>query len=173
MLHKIKDLQGDAIHAEDGEVGSVDDLYFDDEDWDVRYLVVNTRRWIPGPKYLVSPIAIDRERTLARGDIRVELTRDQIAMCPTLADASHLRSSAEVIGCGIEALDGAIGSVADLVVDDETWEITDVLVDSRQWLPGKLLLISPELIERIDWPEKKVHLRLAREDILQAPEVQL
>ena len=74
MLHKIKDLQGDAIHAEDGEVGSVDDLYFDDEDWDVRYLVVNTRRWIPGPRYLVSPIAIDRERTLARGDIRVELT---------------------------------------------------------------------------------------------------
>jgi len=173
MLHKIKDLQGDAIHAEDGEVGSVDDLYFDDGGWDVRFLLVNTRRWIPGRKYLVSPIAIDRERPLEGGDIRVELTRDQIAMCPTLADASHLRSSAEVIGCGIEARDGAIGSVADLVVDDETWEITDVLVDSRQWLPGKLLLISPEVIERIDWPEKKVHLRLALEDILQAPEVQL
>lgn len=173
MLHKIKDLQGDAIHAEDGEVGSVDDLYFDDEYWDVRYLVVNTRRWIPGPKYLVSPIAIDRERTLARGDIRVELTREQISRCPMVAAAANLRSSVEVIGCGIEALDGAIGSVADLVVDDETWEITDVLVDSRQWLPGKLLLISPEVIERIDWPEKKVHLRLAREDILQAPEVQL
>ena len=173
MLHKIKDLQGDAIHAEDGEVGSVDDLYFDDGGWDVRFLLVNTRRWIPGRKYLVSPIAIDRERPLEGGDIRVELTRDQIAMCPTLADASHLRSSAEVIGCGIEARDGAIGSVADLVVDDETWEITDVLVDSRQWLPGKLLLISPEVIERIDWPEKKVHLRLAREDILQAPEVPL
>ena len=172
MLHKIKDLQGDAIHAEDGEVGSVDDLYFNDEDWDVRYLVVNTRRWIPGPRYLVSPIAIDRERPLDRGDIRVELTRDQIARCPTVADES-LRSSAEVIGCGIEAIDGMIGSVADLVVDDETWEITDVLVDSRLWLPGKLLLISPDVIERIDWPEKKVHLRLAREDILQAPEVQL
>jgi sporulation protein YlmC with PRC-barrel domain len=83
MLHKIKDLQGDAIHAEDGEVGSVDDLYFDHEDWDVRYLVVNTRRWIPGRKYLVSPIAIDRERTLARGDIRVDLTREQISRCPT------------------------------------------------------------------------------------------
>ena len=177
MLHKIKDLQGDAIHAEDGGVGSVDDLYFDDEDWDVRYLLVNTRRWIAGPKsspkYLVSPIAIDRERPLDGGDIRVELTREQIAKCPTLADESSLRSSAEVIGCGIEALDGTIGRVADLVVDDETWEITDVLVDSRPWLPGKLLLISPEVIERIDWPEKKVHLRLALEDILQAPEVQL
>jgi sporulation protein YlmC with PRC-barrel domain len=173
MLHKIRDLQGDSIHAEDGEVGSVDDLYFDDEGWDVRYLLVNTRRWIPGRRYLVSPVAIDRERPLDAGDIRVELTREQISRCPTPADGSNLRSSAEVIGCGIEALDGAIGAVADLVVDDETWEITDVLVDSRQWLPGKLLLISPEAIARIDWPEKKIHLRLAREDILQAPEVQL
>jgi sporulation protein YlmC with PRC-barrel domain len=170
MLHKIKDLQGDALYAEDGAVGSVDDLYFDDEGWDVRYLVVNTRRWIPGRRYLVSPIAIDRP--LDGGDIRVELTREQIARCPTVAGES-LRSSVEVIGCGIEARDGEIGSVADLVVDDETWEITDVLVDSRAWLPGKLLLISPDVIERIDWPEKKVHLRLAREDILQAPEVQL
>jgi sporulation protein YlmC with PRC-barrel domain len=181
MLHKVRDLQGDSILAEDGEVGSVDDLYFDDEEWDIRYLVVNARRWIPGRKYLVSPIAIDRDRPLIHGgDIRVDLTREQISRCPAgpiesreRSGDSNLRSSAEVIGCGIEARDGTIGKVADLVVDDETWEITDVLVDSRQWLPGKLLLISPDVIERIDWPEKKVHLRLAREDILQAPEVQL
>ena len=174
MLHKVKDLQGDSILAEDGEVGSVDDLYFDDEGWDVRYLVVNARRWIPGRKYLVSPVAIDRDQPLTLGgDIRVELTREQISKCPAPASGEKLRSSAEVIGCGIEARDGAVGRVADLVVDDETWEITDVLVDSRQWLPGRLLLISPHAIDRIDWPEKTVHLRLAREDILQAPQVQL
>jgi len=174
MLHKVKDLQGDSILAADGELGSVDDLYFDDEGWDIRYLVVNARRWIPGRKYLVSPIAIDRDQPLTLGgDIRVDLTREQISKCPAPVSSGNLRSSAEVIGCGIEARDGVVGEVADLVVDDETWEITDVLVDSRQWLPGKLLLISPEVIDRIDWPEKTVHLRLAREDILQAPEVQL
>lgn len=173
MLHKVKDLQGDAIHGQDGEIGSVDDLYFDDEGWDVRYVVVNTRRWIPGRKYLISPVAIDREYPLAEGDLRVELTRDEIRKCPPAAESGSLHSSAAVIGCGIEARDGTIGRVADLVVDDETWEITDVLVDSRQWLPGRLLLISPAVIERIDWPQKKVHLRLAREDILQAPEVRL
>jgi hypothetical protein len=145
----------------------VDDLYFDESDWDVRYLVVNTRRWIPGGKYLVSPIAIDRTR---EGDMRVDLTREQIAACPTTEHATTLRSSAQVIGWGIEATDGEVGSVADFVIDDETWEITDVLVDTRRWLPGKLLLISPQVIERIDWPEKKVRLRLAREDILSAPE---
>jgi sporulation protein YlmC with PRC-barrel domain len=173
MLYKVKDLQGDAILAEDGEVGSVDDFYFDDAGWDVRYMVVNARRWIPGRKYLVSPVAIDRQRPLAEGDIRVGLTRAEISRSPLPAGQPGLRSSAEVIGCGIEATDGLVGEVADLVVDDETWEITDVLVDSREWLPGKLLLISPEVIERIDWPRKTVHLRLARDDILQAPEVQL
>lgn len=172
MLHKARDLHGDAIHAEDGEVGSVDDLYFDESDWDVRYLVVNTRRWIPGRKYLVSPIAIDRSHTL-EGDIRVDLTREQIAACPVAEAATTLRSSAQVIGWGIEATDGEVGSVADFVIDDETWEITDVLVDTRRWLPGKLLLISPQVIERIDWPQKKVHLRLARGDILAAPEVRI
>lgn len=172
MLHKARDLHGDALHAEDGEVGSVDDLYFDHQDWDVRYLVVNTRDWIPGRKYLVSPIAIDRENSL-EGDIRVELTREQIAGCPVAAPDSSLCSSAAMIGCGIEATDGAVGNVADLVIDDETWEITDVLVDSRHWLPGKLLLISPQVIERIDWQQKTLHLRLARDDILQAPEVRL
>lgn len=174
MLHKVKDLQGDSILAADGELGSVDDLYFDDEDWDIRYLVVNARRWIPGRKVLVSPIAIDRDQPLTLGgDIHVELTREQISRCPAPASDRNLRSSAEVIGCGIEARDGMVGQVADLVVDDETWEITDVLVDSRRWLPGKLLLISPEVIDRIDWPEKTVHLRLARGDILRAPEVEL
>ena len=38
LLLRIRDLRGDRIHAEDGEVGSVDELYFDDEAWDVRYL---------------------------------------------------------------------------------------------------------------------------------------
>jgi hypothetical protein len=58
-------------------------------------------------------------------------------------------------------------------MDDETWAITDVLVDTRNWLPGKLVLVSPKVIERIDWPEKKVKLRLAREEIMSAPEVMI
>lgn len=67
MLLRIRDLRGDRIHAEDGEVGSVDELYFDDEAWDVRYLAVDTRRWIPGRKYFVSPIAIGSWSTTRPG----------------------------------------------------------------------------------------------------------
>jgi len=234
MLHKVKDLQGDAILAADGEIGAVNDLYFDDERWGVRYLVVDTRRWIPGRKVLISPVNIDREHPIDEG-IRVGLTREQIKKCPDIderkpvsrqyemaharhfgypyywigpdlwgpapypvsveaareqkatsaramqehaetdrvANDSHLRSSAEVIGYGIEATDGEIGQVADLVMDDETWAITDMLVDTRDWLPGKVVLITPSVVERIDHQDKKVRLRLAREEIMAAPEVRL
>ena len=39
MLRNVKDLRGYAIRATDGVIGSVEDFYFDDEDWGVRYLV--------------------------------------------------------------------------------------------------------------------------------------
>ena len=115
----------------------------------MRYLAVDARRSIPGRKYFISPIAIGHSRRFAAGgDIRIELTRDQISRCPT-APQANLRSSTEVLGCGIEARDGVIGTTFDLVVDDETWDITDVLVNSHDWLRGSMLLISPEVIERI------------------------
>ena len=58
MLRNVKDLRGYAIRATDGVIGKVDDFYFDDEDWGVRYLVVDTGNWLSGRKVLISPIAI-------------------------------------------------------------------------------------------------------------------
>jgi sporulation protein YlmC with PRC-barrel domain len=46
MLRNVKDLQGYAIRATDGVIGEVEDMYFDDEGWAIRYLVVNTGRWL-------------------------------------------------------------------------------------------------------------------------------
>ena len=50
MLRNVKDLRGYAIRATDGVIGRVDDFYFDDEDWGVRYLVVDTGGWLSGRK---------------------------------------------------------------------------------------------------------------------------
>ena len=49
---------GKTIDAVDGEIGSVDDLYFDDQTWSVRYLIVDTGKWLSGRKVLVAPDAI-------------------------------------------------------------------------------------------------------------------
>jgi hypothetical protein len=87
------------------------------------------------------------------------------------ADADpHLRSTEAVEGYAIEALDGEIGHVADFVVDDEVWAIRYLLVDTRNWWPGKKVLISTQWIERISWEESKVFINLTREAIQKWPE---
>ncbi|MBU9712177.1 PRC-barrel domain-containing protein [Evansella tamaricis] len=47
------------VQATDGELGKVKDIYFDEENWVIRYLVIDTLKWLPGRKVLLSPIAFD------------------------------------------------------------------------------------------------------------------
>jgi uncharacterized protein YrrD len=42
-----------AIRATDGELGTVDDIYFDDETWAIRYLIVDTGGWLGGRRVLI------------------------------------------------------------------------------------------------------------------------
>ncbi len=82
----------------------------------------------------------------------------------------HLRSMEAVKGYHIQASDGEIGHVEDFIVDDETWSIRYLIVNTRNWLPGKHLLISPQWIARVSWEESKVFIDQTRELIRQAPE---
>ncbi len=89
---------------------------------------------------------------------------------PTENDDPHLRSTSDVTGRTIQAPDGEIGHVDDFVVDDETWAIRYLIVDTRNWWPGKKVLISTRWIEQISWEEAKVFVNLTREAIRQGPE---
>jgi hypothetical protein len=82
----------------------------------------------------------------------------------------HLRSTDAVCGHHIQALDGEIGHIEDFIIDDETWAIRYLIVDTQNWWPGKKVLISPQWIERVSWSESKVFVNLSREDIKQSPE---
>lgn len=82
----------------------------------------------------------------------------------------HLRSSREVIGYHIEARDGEIGHVEDLIVNVEDWLIRYLVVDTRNWLPGRKVLVSPTWAEEISWRERKVRVDLSRETIENSPE---
>jgi len=82
----------------------------------------------------------------------------------------HLRSTADVTRHDIQAQDGEIGHVGDFVIDDETWAIRYLIVDTRNWWPGKKVLISTQWIERISWTESKVFINLTRDAIKRAPE---
>ena len=82
----------------------------------------------------------------------------------------QLRSSHEVSGYNIQGADGGIGHVEDFVIDDETWAIRYLIVDTRDFWPGRKVLVSPQWIERVSLGELKVFVNLSREAIKQSPE---
>jgi len=81
----------------------------------------------------------------------------------------HLRSTREVTGYHIQAADGELGHIEDFIIDDETWAIRYLIVDTRNWWPGKKILLAPQWIDRVSWNESKVFINLPRETIKQAP----
>ena len=60
MLQCICTLDGFSIHATDGEIGKVEDVYFDDNQWTIRYIVVRTGSWLFGREVLLSPIVLEQ-----------------------------------------------------------------------------------------------------------------
>jgi len=85
-------------------------------------------------------------------------------------DDPHLRSLHAVTGYYIQATDGDIGHVADFFVDDQSWAIRYMLVDTTNWWAGKKVLVAPSWIGRVDWLESKVHVTVTRAQIKTSPE---
>src|ERR1700682_3161111 len=83
MQLNINSLLGFSLSATDGEVGKVDEIYFDDRNWTIRYLVVKTGHWLSGRKVLISPLAFDRSRW-KDGTFPVNLTKEQILNSPDI-----------------------------------------------------------------------------------------
>lgn len=221
QFRRVRDITALTLHAIDGQLGSVEDLYFDDQNWTVRYLIVKTGGWLSGRNVLIAPVAVAGIDD-AGSSMRINLRKDQIEQSPPIEKAkpisreyeeayyehfrwapywqpgltslgspipypelspmdpdepmlsespekSHLRSSAEVTGYGIHALDGEIGHIEDLVVDDEDWIIRYAEVDTRNWLPGKKVLVQTGRIKGIDWHSRSVAMSLTRHAIESAP----
>jgi len=82
----------------------------------------------------------------------------------------HLRSCHEVTGYHIQAEDDELGHVEDFIIDDETWEIRYLIVNTSNWWAGKKVLISPLWIESVSWSERKVVIDLKRQAIKLSPE---
>ena len=82
----------------------------------------------------------------------------------------HLRSTREVVGYHIQARDGEIGHVEDLIVDDDLWFIRYLVIDTRNWLPGREVLVAPAWAEQVNWVERLVQVDLSRETIENSPQ---
>ncbi len=82
----------------------------------------------------------------------------------------HLRSVNEVRGYHIQGSDEAIGHVEDFIVDDETWEICYLVIDTSNWWFGRKVLIAPRWATRISWEERTVCINMNRQSIMNSPE---
>lgn len=82
----------------------------------------------------------------------------------------QLRSTREVDGYHIEATDGEVGHVNDFIIDSETWALRYLVVGTLNWWPGKQVLVSPQWIESVSWPDRKVYVNLSRDAIKHSTE---
>ena len=223
MLRSAAEMIGYRILATDGGIGDLKDIYFDDKFWTIRYLVIDTGKWLPGKHVLISPLAA-REPGLGEQALPVSLTREQVKSAPP-ADSEkpvsrqyeaslrqyygwpfywvtpppgqmpagapiggippveapdkrsvepegdpHLRSVREVVGYQIAAADGDAGHVEDFIADTKTWTIRYLVVDTRNWLPGRKVLVALPWVDAVKWTDRSVQVGLTKEQIKESPE---
>jgi sporulation protein YlmC with PRC-barrel domain len=153
MLRSVSDLKQFTIAGTDGSLGSVSDLYFDDRSWAVRYLVVEDGTWLPSSRVFVPPVSV---RSSDSTTLRVALSKKQItgSSLVNTGDA-HLQTATVLMGYAMEAEDGEIGHVKDVLVDDKAWAIRYLVIDTEKWWDGKTVWVSPEWLTRVTWDESK------------------
>jgi len=76
-------------------------------------------------------------------------------------------------GYHIQTSNGMIGHVTDFVMDDKSWAICQLVVETGHWFSGKEIVISSKHIDHISYEESKVFVNMTKEAILEAPEYQM
>ncbi|MFZ2653768.1 MAG: PRC-barrel domain-containing protein [Victivallales bacterium] len=84
-----------------------------------------------------------------------------------------LHNTREIIGNRIHATDGDIGHVEDFIIDEEGWNIRYLVVDLRNWLPGRRVTVSPQWIKDMDWDDAKVFVNISRDAVKRSPRYEL
>ena len=81
----------------------------------------------------------------------------------------HLRSLAAVTGYHIHAIDGEIGHVENFLIDDATWGIRYLILDTSNWWLGKHVLISPYAVGRISYADHQITVDVDRDKVKSSP----
>ena len=241
MLIAGSALKGYAIEASDGRLGSVKTVLFDDQSWNIRWLVIDTGHWLSGRQVLVHPSAIAQVDVAAEA-LHLALTKAQIEASPDIERDQpvtmqmesqlhsyygwdpyrapnfygagligagtmglgmpglgvnggyggpslsgqqemaedtiqmrsddgdpHLRSMSSVTGYHILATDGEIGHVENFLIEDTTWSIRYLIIDTQNWWPGEHVLMSPYAVKSIDYTNEQVQVTVTRAQVKSNP----
>lgn len=208
------------LHTAEGEAGRVHDIYFDDQHWIIRYLVVSAGKWLARNKVLVTPNVV-QDIDLERKRIHISLTKETLEnspyfdseqtvsrhyeaeyfkyfgwspywegdpylssvippqpyqtpedrLEPSKPENPHLRGVDKVEGYHVKSSDGEIGHVSDFLIDTNSWVIKLLEINTRNWLPGKQVLIMPTCVESVDWAKAQITVSVAKQLIENAPQI--
>ena len=81
----------------------------------------------------------------------------------------HLRSSAAITDYHILASDGQIGHIENFLIDDTNWCIRYLIIDTKNWWPGKHVLISPYAVREINWTDRQIRIDVSRDQVKSSP----
>ena len=81
----------------------------------------------------------------------------------------HLRSAKEVTGYLIQSPNGKFGNVEDFLFEWESWSIRYLVINTINFWPSKKVLISPDWVKCIHWPDRIVQVNLPEKTIKAAP----
>ena|ERR1043166_2266450 len=72
-------------------------------------------------------------------------------------------------GFHMHAIDGEIGHVDDFLIDETSWQVKYLVVDTNNWIGGKWVAIPTTAISRVDWADESIHVALTRSEIKAGP----
>jgi len=265
MLHKAHSLIGTKIHATDGEMGHIEDFYFDDAKWMIRYMIVRTGSWFSDKRVMLAPntihdvawerrslsVTLSKEQVLKSPDLTMELpvTREQeidlaqelrypdfwsgtpgpidsaistmglaatgvpgMGVAPDrnpsdisnqiasdiystgISNASQLtvdepntpqgeveasvtravqtgavgvqlHEVKRLTGFHVVGSDATVGKVSDFMIEDGSWQIASLLVDTTAWWPGGEVLVASDLITGINPSHSQIHINATRDQV--------
>ena len=93
MLHLAHKISGAAVRGTDGDIGTLEDFYFEEDRWTVRYLLVDTGKWFSGKRVLISPMSVSGE--WGRKGVPLKLTKEQVWNSPEIKESGDLSPESE------------------------------------------------------------------------------
>jgi hypothetical protein len=229
MLIAASAVKGYSVKAQDGALGTIKDLLFDDRTWQIKWLVVQAGSWLVDRKVLLHPSSVEGFDNSSL-TLHVLLTKQQVQDSPLMSTDEpvsrqhetdtlsyygwdpfwgcdmygtmlaggmagppryfgteeryndlgldyardgadpHLRSINEVTRYHVQATDGDIGHVANLLIDNVQWGVRYLIVDTSSWWMGKQVLMSPHSIDSIVWSDHTVYLDVSQAKVKASPE---
>lgn len=221
-------LIGYELLAEDGLIGKVTDLLFDDRSWRFRWFIVETGSWLSRRQILIHPSAVLKADHDTK-TISVKLNRQQVKDSPDVSTDKPVSRQKEVMlydyygwdplwgtglynasmlgsyigppryfgpkdmdraidmaernedgdpdlrsltvfkGYHVHASDGSIGHVENLLIDDGTWDVRYLIVDTSNWWMGKHVLVSPYAVTDVSWSDHAINLSVSKEMVRSSP----